>query len=87
MSYEETLICDGCCSVVDGGPRRFTLQALKDGGGRAFGIGMRPHTWLEVESDNWLNAKLHLCGDCVRDGRPTFFNSDPIPTPKGQDHD
>lgn len=77
--FEETLVCDGCSSVVDGGSRATTLRTLRENGGQAFDkiIGGRWHP--RSSSEPWGTAKRHLCGRCVAEGRTAFYDGEPIP--------
>lgn len=77
MSYEETLICDGCSKVIDGGTRRSTTRTLVDQGGRAFSRGRREQI-VEDPVDQASRSFRHLCGDCAG-SRRTFFDGTPIP--------
>jgi len=63
--FEETLVCDGCSSVIDGGSREMTLGTLRDQGGRAFARGRRGE-WVEMDPDRpWSISRRHLCGRCA----------------------
>lgn len=50
MSYEETMVCDGCSGVLSGGSRRQMVLDLKAMGGESFTVDDRPR---------------HLCNECV----------------------
>lgn len=74
MSFEETLICDGCGSVLNGGDRRQMARELRENGGRSFVSTLG--AWTEVKRGN---GDRHLCGACVRDGRRQFVDGAQIP--------
>lgn len=78
MSYEETLICDGCSRPVDGGRRQSTTKALVEDGGRAFKrLSTRRATFKEIPADEAHFGDRHLCGGCT--GRTEFFDGKPVP--------
>lgn len=63
MSYEETMVCDGCSTVVAGGRRRAMLRDLREQGGERMTVDGR---------------ERHLCACCV-EYCTTFFDGTPIP--------
>lgn len=93
MSFEETLVCDGCSRVIDSGGRAQTIAGLRDDGGRAFvPVPTRHQTsmgeWEEHDWDTGRGAmtRRHLCGRCA--GAPRFYDGTPVPTrsTEGQEH-
>lgn len=87
MSYEETLVCDSCSAVIDGGSRASTTKSLADHGGRFF--TKRLDGWSEVLPT--AVADRHLCGACST--APEFYDGVKVPvsmrpdaaTPEGTD--
>lgn len=79
MSFEETLVCDGCSSVLSGGPRRETVPELLASGGRAFmPYDSRRRTWVECGDDTAPeNSLRHLCAGCS--GATEFFDGTVVP--------
>lgn len=83
MSFEETLVCDGCSRVIDGGPRGGMLRGLREQRGRAFersGSAPTSTGWIELAADD-PTATRHLCGNCAED-RVAFFDGVPVPASK-----
>ena len=76
MSFEETLICDGCGTVLNGGDRLQMTRELREAGGRSFVSTLG--AWTEVKRGN---GDRHLCGACTRKGRRQFGDGTPIPPP------
>ena len=78
MAFEETLVCDGCSRVVDGGDRDQTLATLRDGG-RAFDRHpRRDGEWVERPRDErWGSTRRHLCADCA--DAETFYDGAAVP--------
>jgi hypothetical protein len=77
MAFEETLVCDACSRVVDGGSREQTLTTLRDEGGRAFDRDRRG-AWEDWPADRpWASTRRHLCGRCA-DAR-VFYDGVPVP--------
>jgi hypothetical protein len=87
MAFEETLVCDGCSRVVDGGSRDNTLRTLRTlrDGGRAFDRGRRGG-WVErPASESWVRTQRHLCADCANCSK--FYDGEPVPAPVGPEED
>ena len=77
MSFEETLVCDGCSSVLDGGSREMMLRTLRDQDGRAFDKDRRGN-WQDRPFDEpWASTRRHLCGRCA--DAAAFYDGDPVP--------
>lgn len=84
MSFEETLVCDGCSRVLGGGSREMTMRTLRDQEGLAFDRDRRG-AWRErPASEPWASTRRHLCGRCVAEGRPDFYDGEPIPDRRSQ---
>jgi hypothetical protein len=78
MSFEETLVCDGCSRVLDGGSRESTMRTLRDQDGRAFDRSRRGN-WQDRRADEpWASTRRHLCGRCAETIR-AFYDGDPVP--------
>lgn len=85
MSFEETMVCDGCSRVIDGGGRGQMMRDLAEEGGRAFNIAGGPRsTWEEVDltraQTTGATTRRHLCGRCT--GRTEFYDGVAVPTPR-----
>lgn len=81
MAFEETLVCDGCSRVIDGGSRETTLGTLRVQAGRAFFAERRASgtTYREAEPDEpWGSTRRHLGGCCS--GVEQFFDGTPVPS-------
>lgn len=80
MSFEETLVCDGCSSVLSGGPRRETVPELLASGGRAFAIAdRRRKVYVRVFGQEASTTSCrHLCVSCA--GADAFFDGIAVPT-------
>ena len=79
MSFEETLICDGCSSVLGGGPRRNTVAELLSDGGAAFVLDdRRRRIYARIGGqDATLRSSRHLCARCS--GATVFFDGVSVP--------
>ncbi len=79
MSFEETLICDGCSCVVSGGPRGQTVPEVLARGGAAFRPGGRlPGMFTRCTAEKAAaTSTRHLCPRCV--DRKEFFDGVPVP--------
>lgn len=64
MSFEETMVCDGCSSVLGGGTRRDMLADLIASGGRIVQVVTK--------------RDRHLCYRCVEHAE-VFYDGSPIP--------
>lgn len=83
MSFEETLVCDCCSRVLDGGPREQTIRSLRDEGGRAFDRGRRGKGWIEQPKDEpWASTRRHLCGRCASSDK--FYDAEAVPAEEGE---
>jgi hypothetical protein len=77
MAFEETLVCDGCSRVIDGGSRETTLGGLRKDGGRAFDRDRRGK-WRELDAgDPWCSSRRHLGGCCAN--ADVFYDLEPVP--------
>jgi hypothetical protein len=86
VSFEETLVCDGCSSVLDGGSRKNTLLTLRANGGRAFDKHWSGNGWSERSPEEpWASTRRHLCGGCVRRGVDRFYDLSAIPPIRERD--
>ncbi len=63
MSFEETMVCDGCSTVRAGGTRRDMLTDLIASGGRII---------------QGTKRDRHLCYRCVEHAE-VFYDGSPIP--------
>lgn len=77
MAFEETLVCDGCSEVLDGGRRGEMVKTLAKRGGRAFTDDLKGQ-WSEVTDQRLMvTCRRHL-GPCCA-SIPTFFDGTPVP--------
>lgn len=74
--FEETLVCDGCLSIIDSGSRQQTLATLREQGGRAFDRGRRGLEELPAD-DGWARSRRHLCGRCA--DKDECYDGEPVP--------
>lgn len=79
MSFEETLVCDGCSRVIDGGNRDQTLGSLRDEDGLAYDKNRRGDWELRPSDEPWASTRRHLCGKCVERGITHFYDGARIP--------
>jgi hypothetical protein len=79
VSFEETLVCDGCSRIIDGGSREQTLGTLRDEGGLAYDKNRRDEWEGRPTSEPWASTRRHLCGGCVEQGVARFYDETPIP--------
>lgn len=78
MSFETTMICDGCGSVLDGGDKDSLAAELWRNKGRAFRRNGRG--WSELRTPRgFLSASRHL-GPCCAN-RTKFGDASPVPVP------
>jgi hypothetical protein len=57
MSWEHNISCDGCSSVIGCGSHRDCLDVLRGEDGRAFMIGPKQGTWVELDdARDWLHS-------------------------------
>jgi hypothetical protein len=80
VSFETTLICDGCGTVWDGGSVASLVDELEMQEGRAFKrADVDRGDWVEMSpSEDWRRSKRHLAPCCVDATR--FFDGTPVPT-------
>jgi hypothetical protein len=66
VSYETTLVCDGCSGIIDSGSKVSVIETLEREGGRAF-VRARKGGWRTLgPGEDWTRAKRHF-GSCCDD--------------------
>lgn len=82
MSFEETLVCDACSTVLSGGQHRIELlEDLYDEGGHTYSE-QRHGGWKPCGADRkWLGLGhfRHVCGRCEETKATKFFDGQEIP--------
>lgn len=76
MSFELTLVCDGCSTVLNGGDRAQMEKEHREGGGRSFVSTLG--AWTEVKIGE---GERHLCWSCVHEGVQRFGDGASVPPP------
>lgn len=80
MSWESSIDCDVCSEIIGGGRRRDILDTLRETGGRAFGVGPKVGTWVELAPDaDWSTSGRHVCGNCAEGPYQAFFDGTAVP--------
>lgn len=82
MSFETTLICDGCGCIVDGGTKRSLVVELQRNGGRAFRRNYQADGstagWKELgKRHTWERSGTRHLGACCADAT-RFLDGEPI---------
>jgi hypothetical protein len=86
MSIEETLICDRCSRLIDGGSREQLRTTLREQGGAVFGWSPSQE-WVAIGMHaalTWHDLERHLCPQCVGESPKggTFADGAAFPPPR-----
>jgi hypothetical protein len=80
MSFETTLVCDGCSGIIASGSQVEVIETLEREQGRAF-VRARIGGWRALGStEDWTRAKRHLGACCAEETR--FFDGGTVPEAK-----
>jgi hypothetical protein len=85
MSFETSLVCDGCSGIIDSGSRVSVVETLEREQGRAFKIARKDGVRALGPNEDWTRSKRHL-GSCCAEATE-FFDGVPVPSDPTQEQE